>query len=45
MTLRDFLDEAGLTPEVAGIAGPLDGRRRDELLGPHATRQGGIDRA
>jgi|HubBroStandDraft_6_1064221.scaffolds.fasta_scaffold171141_2 hypothetical protein len=32
MTLRDFLDEAGLMPEVVGITGPLDGWRRDDLL-------------
>jgi hypothetical protein len=32
MTPRDFLDEAGLMPEVVGVTGPLDGWRRDELL-------------
>jgi hypothetical protein len=32
MTLRDFLDEAGLMPEAVGITGPLDGWRRDDLL-------------
>jgi len=32
MTLRDFLDEAGLMPQVGGIAGPMDGRRRDGLV-------------
>jgi hypothetical protein len=37
MTLRDFLDEAGLMPEVAGITGPLDGWRRDDLLSRFQT--------
>jgi hypothetical protein len=32
MTLREFLDEAGLMPEVEGITGLMDGNRRDELL-------------
>lgn len=30
MTLADYLDGGGLTPELAGIAGRLDGARRDE---------------
>jgi hypothetical protein len=32
VTLRDYLNEAGLMPEVEGITGLMDGRRRDELL-------------
>jgi hypothetical protein len=39
MTLRDFLDEAGLMPEVAGITGPLDGWRRDDLLARMPTNK------
>jgi len=31
MTLRDYLDEAGLMPEVAGISALMDGRRRELL--------------
>jgi hypothetical protein len=32
MTLREFLDHAGLMPEVQGITGLMDGQRRHELL-------------
>jgi hypothetical protein len=33
VTLKEFLDESGLMPVVAGIVGVLDSRCRDELLG------------
>jgi hypothetical protein len=32
MTLREFLDEAGLMPSVEGITGLMDDDRRDQLL-------------
>ena len=32
MTLRQFLDESGLVPEVEGVTGLMDGNRRDELV-------------
>jgi hypothetical protein len=39
MTLREFLDESGLMPEVEGITGFMDGRRRDELLSRRPRQQ------